>query len=133
MPRVAIASPYAPRVEELRQACEPVWATSVDAACRQIVARHLTYLVAALRDCFARGEAPFAAHGLYTQPGVLHDHEPADRELGMAAGQSWLAAAERLVVYTDLGVSPGMAADIAAARVLYLPVEERSLPGWGME
>lgn len=37
------------------------------------VDRNLEYLRAAMRDCLKRGEAPFASHALYTQPGVLDD------------------------------------------------------------
>ncbi len=37
------------------------------------VEENLAYLRAAMRDCLKRGEAPFASHGLYTQPGVLDD------------------------------------------------------------
>ncbi len=34
------------------------------------VERNVKYARACLRDCLLRGEAPFASHLLYTQPGV---------------------------------------------------------------
>lgn len=52
------------------------------------------FLAAALRDCLARGEAPFASHGLYTLPGVLDDDRPDERKLGIEAGLAWGDRAE---------------------------------------
>ena len=72
------------------------------------IARNLDYLRACMADCLRRGEAPFASHGLYTQPGVLDDNDPEQRKLGIAAGFAWRAMADATVVYTDLGVSRGM-------------------------
>lgn len=94
------------------------------------VERNLRYLRAALRDCLLRGEAPFASHGLYTQPGVLDDTIPAEREQGIQAGLCWGAVAEATVVYTDLGVSSGMTHGIKAAKDAERLVEYRSLLGW---
>src|SRR5258706_58253 len=81
------------------------------------VARNLKYVRAAMRDCLMRGEAPFASHALYTQPGVLDDDTPADRKLGMEAGFAFRPVAEATVVYTDLGVTPGMEAGIKDAQL----------------
>ena len=39
---------------------------------------NLSYARACMRDCFERGEAPFASHLLYTQMGVLDDTIPAE-------------------------------------------------------
>lgn len=82
------------------------------------VERHLRYLRACMHDCLKRGEAPFASHGLYTQPGVLDDNDPADRELGIQAGFAWRAMADATVVYTDCGTSRGMEYGIRAAKEL---------------
>lgn len=79
------------------------------------VARNLRYLRACMRDCLIRGEAPFASHALYTQPGVLDDSSPEHRKLGMGAGFAWRPFADAIVVYIDLGITPGMAAGIADA------------------
>ncbi len=91
------------------------------------VARNLRYARACARDCLLRGEAPFASHLLYTQPGILDDDKLWDRHLGMAAGFAWGELADATVVYGDLGLSAGMAAGIAAARTAGRPVEERVL------
>ena len=50
------------------------------------VEENVRYARACLADCLARGEAPFASHLLYTQPGVLDDDVPGERALGIAAG-----------------------------------------------
>ena len=92
--------------------------------------RNLRYMRAALRDCLVRGEAPLASHGLYTQPGVLDDSQPAERLLGMSAGFAWTAMAEAVVVYCDLGISGGMARGIFEAGRLDVPVEYRRIEGW---
>ena len=93
------------------------------------IAANVAYARACLADCLARGEAPFACHLLYTQPGVLRDEVPAERRLGMDAGWAWYRAADACVVYTDRGVSPGMEFGIAVARAAGKPVEYRTLQG----
>ena len=85
------------------------------------------YARACMRDSLARGEAPYASHLLYTQPGVLDDTIPEERAWGIAAGFAWRAAAQRTVVYTDLGISGGMHAGIADAERRGCPVEYRDL------
>lgn len=91
---------------------------------------NLAYARAAMRDCLLRGEAPFASHTLYTQPGVLDDSKPAERELGITSGFAFRHAAARTVVYVDLGQSPGMTIGIAHAESIGQPVEIRRLAGW---
>lgn len=86
------------------------------------------YLKACLRDSLSRGEAPLASHALY--PGALDDSVPAEREAGMAAGRAWYGFGRAVVVYTDLGISPGMAAGIEHAHGLGKRLEFRSLPDW---
>jgi hypothetical protein len=65
-----------------------------------------------MADCFARGEAAFAGHLLYTQPGVLRDEDPKERAMGIAAGHVWMELCDTAVVYLDRGLSKGMRADI---------------------
>ncbi len=60
-------------------------------------------------------ESPYASHGLLTQPGVLRDDVPEERELGIALGAAWREVADATVVYCDLGISGGMLAGIRAA------------------
>ena len=86
------------------------------------------YARACLRDSLGRGEAPIASHLLYTQPGVLDDNDPHERQWGIDAGLAWRAVAEWSVVYEDLGVSSGMRYGIAAAEAAGLTVQRRTLP-----
>jgi hypothetical protein len=94
------------------------------------VERNLRYLRAAMADCLARGEAPFASHALYTQPGVLRDEVPEERRKGIDAGFTWGRHAEARVFYVDLGWSRGMDEGFRAARGCGQVVEYRKLPGW---
>ena len=88
---------------------------------------NLTYARACVRDSLTRGEAPLASHLLYTQPGVLRDEIPEERQWGIDAGLAWRHVAEAHVVYTDRGISKGMEYGIAAAKAAGKPVEFRSL------
>jgi hypothetical protein len=94
------------------------------------IERNLIYLRAVMRDCLLRGEAPFASHALYTQVGVLDDSVRDERALGITAGLAWGARADATVVYTDFGITVGMALGVAQAEAMGRPVEQRTLPGW---
>jgi hypothetical protein len=93
------------------------------------VERNERYARACMADCLRRGEAPFASHLLYTQPGVLDDTIPAERKLGIAAGLAWGEMAAATVVYTDLGVTSGMEHGTNRADSRGRPVEHRRLGG----
>jgi len=93
------------------------------------IERNLRYLRSAMRDCLLRGESPFASHGLYTQPGVLDDKIPKEREHGIQAGFAWREVADLTVVYDDLGVSKGMQYGIFHAEQFGRPIEIRQLGG----
>lgn len=96
------------------------------------VAENERYLRACMRDSLLRGEAPYASHGLYTQPGVLDDLVPAEREQGIQAGFAWRQVAELTAVYLDRGISKGMQCGIEDALNRGCPVEYRRLNGeWG--
>ena len=88
---------------------------------------NVAYARAALRDCLLRGEAPLASHLLYTQPGILRDELPEERQWGIDAGLSWGRVAEATVVYIDRGISRGMLYGIEAAQKSARPVEYRKL------
>ncbi|MBJ6983979.1 hypothetical protein [Luteimonas sp. MC1750] len=94
------------------------------------VPRNESYARAALKDCLLRGEAPLASHLLYTQPGVIDDNVPEERVLGIDAGLAWGCFADATVVYTDLGISSGMAYGIERAQREGRPVEYRQLPAF---
>jgi hypothetical protein len=109
MRRVIIESPYA-------------GATASD------INVNIEYARDAMLDSLGRGEAPMLSHLLYTQ--VLNDDVPEQRQFGIDAGLAWGEVAHATVVYTDLGVSHGMAQGIGHAISLGRTVEYRSLANW---
>lgn len=88
---------------------------------------NVEYARKCLHDSLSRGEAPIASHLLYTQPGVLDDDDPIERQWGIDAGLAWKRVADASVVYTDRGISRGMEYGIAAAKAVGIPIEYRSL------
>lgn len=90
---------------------------------------NVLYARACLRDSLERGEAPIASHLLYTQPGVLRDHVPAERMRGINAGLAWRRVAEAAVFYLDRGMSPGMKSALELYQKQGIPVEQRRLNG----
>jgi hypothetical protein len=93
------------------------------------IEQNLRYVRACMRDCLLRGEAPFASHALYTQPGVLCDEVPAEREHGIQAGFAFRALTQKTVVYEDLGYSRGMNYGIKHAIDIGHLIEYRKLGG----
>lgn len=85
----------------------------VESPLRGDVARNARYAQCCMLDCLSRNEAPFLGHLLY--PLVLDDESPEHRELGIDAHLTWLAAADFVAVYFDLGVTSGMEAAITRA------------------
>lgn len=94
------------------------------------VDRNILYAKAAMRDSLARGEAPYASHLLFAQPGILDDLVPGEREIGIEAGLAWGSVAELTAVYADLGISHGMQRGIDRAKREGRRVEVRSIQGW---
>ena len=72
------------------------------------VEANIEYARACVRDSLLRGESPIASHLLYTQPGILNDDIPSERQHGIDAGLAWRSAADATVVYADKGISRGM-------------------------
>ena len=91
---------------------------------------NVAYARAAMRDSLERGEAPIASHLLYTQPGILRDEVPDERQWGIAAGLAWRKVAENAVFYTDRGLSRGMMEAQEIYRREGIPCEIRRLEGW---
>ena len=91
------------------------------------VEKNLKYARKCMRDCFMRGEFPFASHLLYTQEGILDDDLPNERNLGINAGLYWGKFASKTVVYTDLGITEGMKQGIGRAKKEGRLVEMRKL------
>lgn len=91
------------------------------------VEENIKYARRCMRDCFLKGDFPFASHLLYTQEGILDDTIPNERKLGIEAGLNWGRLAKATIVYTDLGISEGMKQGIERAEREGRKVEYRSL------
>lgn len=88
---------------------------------------NIAYARACVRDSLLRGEAPFASHLLYTQPGVLCDEDAAEREMGIMRGFVFHDVAVRHVFYVDLGMSFGMLCAWDARTANGVALETRTL------
>lgn len=86
---------------------------------------NVAYAEACMIHSIMLGEAPFASHLLYTQ--MLDDANPLDRAAGLTCAKAWREKAERVVVYIDRGISPGMQAGIDHASAICKPVEFREI------
>lgn len=91
------------------------------------IERNTEYARACVRDSLMRGEAPIASHLLHTQPGILKDSIPEERQKGIDAGHAWVEVADLMVVYVDHGISNGMCDGIEVALANGIPVEKRKL------
>lgn len=80
-----------------------------------------------MHDSLLHGEAPFASHLLYTQPGILNDGNIIERQWGIQAGLMWGSVADATVVYVDRGISRGMAYGIERAKKEGRPVTYRAI------
>lgn len=85
------------------------------------------FTLACMRDCFLKGEAPYASHVIYAQTHILDDFVASERAIGIKAGFFWGDEAEKTIVYTDLGISSGMQMGIDHAKKMNRPVEFREL------
>lgn len=88
---------------------------------------NIEYARKCLVHSISLGEAPFASHLLYTQPGVLDDNKPEERSLGIKINLAWVAAVDALVVYHDLGISDGMMEAIKHATALGIQIHYRKI------
>lgn len=88
---------------------------------------HKKFARACLKDSLSRGEAPYASHLLFAQEGLINDDIPEERALGIHAGLVWGKLATKTVVYTNLGISPGMQKGIDRAIKEERPIEYRVL------
>ena len=83
------------------------------------VAGNTVFAIDACRFCIAQGHVPIAVHLLYTQ--MLDDSNPEQREIGLNLGHQVLSRCDELWVCGNR-ISPGMAAEIAEAEKLSIPV-----------
>ena len=91
------------------------------------VERNITYARRAMRDTCKRNESAIASHLLWTQPGVLDDLDPKEREQGINAGFEWARYADASVFYIDYGISNGMRLGIQRAQQDNRPIEYRTI------
>ena len=90
------------------------------------IARNVLYADCCLFDSIAlRHEAPSLGHLQNTR--VLDDSVPEARAAGIAAHVAWIAAADVVAVYVDLGITDGMTEAIRAATALDKSIDYRSL------
>ena len=103
--------------------------TPYNAGNEEQLRRNLLYARACVRDSLMRGEVPFASHLFYTQPGILDDNIPTERDKGIYAGKTLVESLPDIVtvVYTDLGISKGMEFGINRAEINGRKVEYRVL------
>lgn len=66
------------------------------------------------------GAAPFAPHVLYPQ--FMIDTIEWERNVSMQAARRWLTAAQEVWIFTRLGISEGMAAEIQLAKDLAIHI-----------
>jgi hypothetical protein len=91
------------------------------------VEANVKYARECVRDSLLRGEAPIASHLLYTQPGILDDSIPSERQHGIDAGLAWRRVADASIVYLDRGITKGMVYGIREAVKAGIKIEYRFL------
>lgn len=103
--------------------------TAIESPYAGDVARNMEYLRHAMLDSmWVHGEAPYAMHGLYTR--FLDDSIPAERDLGILCGMAWLAQADLVCFYYDLGITSGMREALVFCARNAIRIEFRSLEKW---
>ncbi len=93
-----------------------------DASMRDQYAR---YAKKCLQDSLKRGEAPFAGQLFYSS--LLNDHVQAEKDVGLVSHMSWIAVADIVAVYTDMGLSTSMQMAINVAIIKNKRIEYRSI------
>ena len=93
------------------------------------IRKNILYARACVRDSLLRGEMPFASHLFYTQPGILDDNIPQEREMGINAGKKLIETLPNIttIVYQNLGISRGMQYGIDKAKQNGRNIEYRVL------
>lgn len=86
---------------------------------------NILYARECMKECLYNNEAPYLSHLLYTQ--VLDDNILQERNFGIEAGFEFRKVIHNTIVYTDLGISSGMAWGIENAIKQGNTVEYRTL------
>lgn len=87
--------------------------------------RNRKYLNRAIRDCASRGESPYASHMMLTE--ALDDTDYHERLAGINLGLAWGSVADKIVVYTDYGISGGMKLALDEHSRRYRSIEYRRI------
>ena len=83
------------------------------------------YLQECIYDCIKRGESPYASHLMLTE--VLNDKIQSERGLGISLGFKFHNIVDKIVFYTDLGMSNGMQQARYNAQLIGATMEFRSI------
>lgn len=86
---------------------------------------NVLYARECMKECLYNNEAPYLSHLLYTQ--ILDDNILQERNFGIEAGFEFRKVIHTTIVYTDLGISSGMAWGIENAIKMGNTVEYRTL------
>lgn len=81
------------------------------------------YAREAMTDSISKGETPIVPHLMFTQ--VLNDDISEEREIGLTLAMSFHQIVDKIVAYTDKGVSEGMQRSISKAIKMNIDVEYR--------
>ncbi len=84
------------------------------------------YAVRAVKDSLNRNEAPLAAQ-LFFFHFFNSNVVQIERDLGLTAQISWVRKCDKLVVYSDFGITQAMNAVLEVARLRNKPVEFRAI------
>jgi hypothetical protein len=117
MLKIVIESPFRPSDDDVRRYADRYTRS-------ELLRQNLVYARLALLDALGRGEAPLASHLLYTQVWAETDEL---RAAGIKAGIEWAHRTDRVVLYTDLGVSRGMQLAADNAQLIRVTLERRTL------
>lgn len=93
------------------------------------IEENLEYARKAMWSILVMGDTPYASHLLYTQPGVLNDAIPEERELGIQAGLEMYRQkkSDACAIFVENGITLGMLHGIKVALENEIPVEFRSI------
>src|SRR5574343_557661 len=73
--------------------------------------RNIAYAQKACASVLAEGDFPYASHLFYPQ--MLDDSDEESRNLGLIAGRAFYRVCDKIYVFPELGISPGMLGDLA--------------------
>lgn len=85
------------------------------------------YLRACIRDSLARDELPWASHAMLAWTEALYETDDEQRAEGIEVNKRMVLRADLIAVYTDHGISAGMAVAIRYARMHGKKVAERRI------